>query len=115
MVSARLRQLMLDAEGTGELTGEHVRRGVAEHPVCGDRVEVHVRAVAGRIEDVRWRASGCPAAMAVTALAAKVLPGTAAPDAAATLHAAIVEHGALAPHERHAEALVGRALAAAGL
>ncbi|MBL8726894.1 MAG: iron-sulfur cluster assembly scaffold protein [Planctomycetes bacterium] len=115
MVSAPLRQLLLAAEGAGELAGDDVRRGAAEHPVCGDRVEVFVRTRGGRIDELRWRASGCPAAMAVTALAAKVLTGTAAPAAAATLHAAIDAHGGLAVHERHAEALVGRALAAAGL
>jgi nitrogen fixation NifU-like protein len=115
MVSASLRQLSLAAEGAGELTGDGVRRGAAEHPVCGDQVELFVRTSDDRIDAVRWRASGCPAAMAVTALAAKVLVGTAAPVAAATLHAALDAHGGLAAHERHAEALVGRALAAAGL
>ncbi|MBX3463867.1 MAG: iron-sulfur cluster assembly scaffold protein [Planctomycetes bacterium] len=114
MVSARLRQLLLAAEGGGALDGDDVRRGVADHPVCGDRVELSLRLDAGRIESLRWRAQGCPAAMAVAALAAKVLPGAALAAAPATLHAAIADHGGLEPAERHAEGLVVRALQAAG-
>ncbi len=115
MVSARLRQLLLAAEGSGELAGDCVQRGVAEHPVCGDRVELSLRTRDGRIDELKWRASGCPAAMALSALAAKALVGAPVAAATETLHAAIVAHGGLAAHERHAEALLGRALAAAGL
>lgn len=115
MVSPQLRQLSLAAVGVGELAGDAVRRGSAEHPVCGDHVELCVRVVEARIDDLRWRASGCPAAMAVAALAAKVLIGSPVAGAASVLHAAIDAHGGLAAHERHAEALIGRALAAAGL
>lgn len=114
MVSPRLKRLLLLGEGSGELTGAGVQRGMAEHPVCGDLVELTVRVRDGRIDELRWRASGCPAAMAVTALAAQALVGAAVAAAAATLHAAIAEHGGLEAHERHAEALVARALAAAG-
>lgn len=115
MVSARLKQLLADAEFAGDLSGDDVRRGAADHPVCGDRVELSVRTAAGRIEAVRWRASGCPASMAVAALAARVLPGTEPARAAAALRSAIAAHGDLEAHERHAEALVARALAAAGI
>jgi NifU-like protein involved in Fe-S cluster formation len=115
MVSAPLKQVLLAAEGAGELEGADVQRGAAEHPVCGDRVELSLRTAAGRVVELRWRATGCPAAMAVAALAAKALAGTTAAAARSTLQAAIAAHGGLAPHERHAEALVARALAAAGL
>lgn len=114
MVSARWKPWLLDATHAGELEGDDVRRGRAEHPVCGDLVELSLRCVHGRIEAVRWRASGCPATMAVTALCANVLHGTAPADATAALAAAVAAHGGLAVHERHAEALVGRALRAAG-
>ena len=115
MVADRLRELLLRGDGAGELSGPGVRRGRAEHPVCGDLVELSVRVDGERISEVRWRASGCPAAMAVAALAANVLGGVPVADAASVLHAAIGEHGGLKAHERHAEALLARALQDAGV
>ena len=115
MVADRLREVMLRAERVGELVGPEVRSGSAEHPVCGDRVVLSVRREGDRIAEVRWRASGCPASMAVAALAAPVLVDVPAADAGPTLRAAILEHGGLQAHERHAEAMVMRALAAAGI
>lgn len=113
MVSERLRAVMLRAAGAGELLGDGVRRGLAEHPVCGDRVQLTLRIAGGRIEDLRWQANGCPAAMAVAALAADTLAGAPLADVAARLRQALADHGGLAAHERHAEGLVLRALAAA--
>jgi NifU-like protein involved in Fe-S cluster formation len=113
MVSERLRAVMLRAAGAGELAGDGVSRGLAEHPVCGDRVQLTVRVASGRIEDLRWQANGCPAAMAVAALAADALRGAPLADAAVLLRRALDLHGGLAAHERHAEGLVLRALAAA--
>lgn len=97
----------------GELQGADVGIGGAEHPVCGDRVTLFVRTGAGAIADVRWRAAGCPAAMALAALAADVLPGVRLAAAADTLRTGLAARGGLARHERHAEAMVLRALAAA--
>lgn len=109
----RLREVLLAAAGMGDLTGPGVGSGHAEHPVCGDQVQLSVRRSDGRIAEVRWRASGCPASMAVAALAARVLVDVLAADAPTVLRTAIGEHGGLLPHERHAEALVLRALTAA--
>jgi NifU-like protein involved in Fe-S cluster formation len=113
MVGERLRAVMLQADGAGELAGDGVRAGRAEHPVCGDRVELTVRASGRRIDDLRWRASGCPACMAVAATARGALVGRDAAEAAAALRRRLAELGDLAAHERHAEALLLRALAAA--
>jgi len=113
MVGSRLRELMLEAAGAGELEGEAVCQGSAEHPVCGDQVQISVRFDGDTIADLRWLASGCPAAVAVAALAARALVGSAEPQWAESLRVAIVAHGGLAAHERHAEGLVLRALAAA--
>jgi NifU-like protein involved in Fe-S cluster formation len=93
MVSDRLREVMLRAEGVGELTGPEVHTGRAEHPVCGDQILLHVRFLAGNIEQLRWQANGCPAAMAVAALASVVLPGTGVGDGA--------EHAARTRCEAH--------------
>jgi NifU-like protein involved in Fe-S cluster formation len=115
MVGSRLRDVMLAGEGAGTCTGPDVATGRGEHPVCGDVVElsVRLRPDTRAIDEVRWRASGCPASMAVAALAAKVLRSVPTAAAEATLRTAIAEHGGLALHERHAETIVLRALAAA--
>lgn len=113
MVASRLREVMLEAALAGELEGDSVCQGSAEHPVCGDRVQLSVRFDGDIIADLRWLASGCPASMAVAALAARTLKGSAEPQWAESLRAAIDDHGGLAAHERHAEGLVLRALAAA--
>lgn len=113
MVGAALRQLLGRHERVGECVGAGARHGVAEHPVCGDQVQLSVRVDGGRLCDVRWRAAGCPASMAVAALAAEVLVDVAIGDAASALRAAVVARGGLETAERHAEALVLRALAQA--
>jgi len=113
MVSDRLREVMLQAEGAGELLGDGVLRGAATHPVCGDEVQLTLRIADGCIHELRWQASGCPAAMAVAALAPRALIGSSLEQAGAKLHQALAVHGGLAAHERHAEGLLLRALAAA--
>lgn len=113
MVAPRLRDVLTAGRHAGELAGPGVGAGRADHPVCGDEVELFVRVEAGVVREVRWRAAGCPASMAVAALAAQVLPGAPVAAAAERLRAAIPAHGGLAASERHAEALALRALAAA--
>jgi NifU-like protein involved in Fe-S cluster formation len=113
MVGPKLRAVLLASVGAGALTGDDVRTGSAEHPVCGDRTEVDVRLVDGRIAELRWRASGCPATQAVAATAAQAVIGSRPCDAAVSLRAQLVALGDLASYERHAEAMFLRALAAA--
>ena len=86
---------------------------MAEHAICGDRLQLSVRKEDGTIRAVRWRAAGCPASMAVAALCAKVLVDVPVAAAATALRSAIAAHGGLAAHERHAEGMALRALAAA--
>ena len=99
--------------GVGDCSGPDARSGSAEHPVCGDRVQLSLRLADGVIAELRWRAAGCPASMAIAALAAQELTGVVPGAAPAALRAAIAAHGGLAAHERHAEGLVLRALAQA--
>jgi NifU-like protein involved in Fe-S cluster formation len=113
MVGQLLRDVLLRGDGVGECAGPGASSGAAEHPVCGDHVQLSVRVDGGAIVDARWRAAGCPASMAVAALAAQALPGARVDGAPAALRAAIAAHGGLDATERHAEALVLRALAAA--
>ena len=110
MVTEALKGVLERGFGVGELAGEDVGSGFAEHPICGDRVQLSVQHEGGVIRAVRWRADGCPASMAIAALAAEVLVDVPSKDLAATLHEAIGSHGGLARHEHHAEAMVLRAL-----
>jgi NifU-like protein involved in Fe-S cluster formation len=113
VVGERLRAVLQRGLLVGDCVGADARSGSAEHPVCGDQVQLSLRLVDGRIGELRWRAAGCPASMAVAALAAQELTGVAPGAAAGALRAAIAAHGGLAAHERHAEAMVLRALAQA--
>lgn len=110
----KLSALVGSPAHAGDLGGDGVRRGEAGHPVCGDEVRFAARFDGDRFGELRWRACGCPATMAVVALAASVLPGTRVAAAATALRSAIQAHGGLEAHERHAEGLVLRALAALG-
>ena len=110
MVTSSLRAVLERGYGAGELTGDDVVSGSAEHPICGDRVQLSVQMAPGLVRAVRWRASGCPASMAIAALAAEVLLDVAVLDLDATLRQAIGKHGGLARHEHHAESMVLRAL-----
>lgn len=104
-MSAALRDLMLAAQGAGQLDGAGVRRGRAEHPVCGDVIALDVRWEGEVIADLAWQARGCPACMAVAA-AAPGLRGVSFAAAGDSLHRRLEQLGGLAPHERHAERLL---------
>ena len=116
-MKAALRDVMLAGEGAGELSGAEVRRGEAEHPVCGDVVQVDCRLSEGRVLELAWRAQGCPATLAVAASASKALLGRRAQDAAGLLAGRLEALGGLDPEEHHAQRLfllaLSRATAAA--
>ncbi len=113
MVTDALRQVMLAAEGAGELTGAGVCRGRSEHPVCGDVIELDLRLEHGRICELAWRAEGCPATMAVAALARRALHGQAVAEASQRLRHQLADLGGLDRTEQHAVALFERAVAQA--
>lgn len=113
MVGPQWRDLLVAGERSGECSGPGVVVGSAEHPACGDQVQLSLRLEHGKIAEARWRASGCPASLAVAALAARTLDGVDCDAAARVLREAIAARGGLAAYERHAETLVLQALAAA--
>lgn len=110
MVTEALKAVLDRGFGVGDLAGDDVGVGFAEHPICGDQVQLSVRHDGGTIRSVRWRASGCPASMAIAALAAEVLEDVAVSSFEGVLRQAIGEHGGLLRHEHHAEAMVVRAV-----
>ena len=84
--------------------------GYAEHPVCGDRMELSVRREGDVVRAVRWRASGCPASMALAALCAEVLIDVPVAQLEQVLRAGVAARGGLQRHEQHAERMALRAL-----
>lgn len=112
-MKAALREVMLLGDGAGELAGGGVCTGTAEHPVCGDVIEVDCRLAEGRILELAWRARGCPATMAVAASAPKALLGRRAKDAPGLLSQRLEQLGGLDPGEHHAERLFLLALSRA--
>lgn len=112
-MSAALRSLLQRAPGAGDLAGADVRIGRAEHPVCGDEVEVSIRVQAGCITELAWRARGCPASVAVAAAAHEALRDVELSAAGAKLAAHVDALGGLGQAERHALNLVLTALAQA--
>ena len=110
MVTASLRAVLERGFGAGELVGDDVGHGFAEHVVCGDQLQLCVQHEHGMVRAVRWRASGCPASIALAALAAEVLVDVSADKLQQVLQAAIASHGGLQRHEHHAEAMLLRAL-----
>lgn len=108
MVSAGLRALLERGAGAGELAD--ALRGYAEHPVCGDRMELSVQRVGDVVRAVRWRASGCPASMALAALCAEVLVDVPVDDVERVLREGLAARGGLQRHERHAERMAVGAL-----
>lgn len=108
MVSEALRELLERGEGVGEIEGG--ADGYAEHPVCGDRMQLSVLVQDGVVRSVRWRASGCPASMALAALCSEVLVDVPVHDAERALAAGLAARGGLQRHEQHAEKMALRAL-----
>ena len=66
MYSEEVRRLLAELPNRGPLIGATAERRV-ENPVCGDVVELQLRVAAGRIEECRFLAEGCPAALASAA------------------------------------------------
>ncbi len=114
-MKAALREVMIRGDGAGELTGATVRTGTAEHLVCGDVIEVDCQLAEGRIQDLAWRAEGCPAILAVAAAASKALPGARPQDASGLLSQRLTLLGGLDPGENHAQRLFLLALSRAAV
>jgi NifU-like protein involved in Fe-S cluster formation len=113
VVSEALRAASRAAIGAGSLAGAGVARGRAEHPVCGDELELDVRVREGVVAELAWRARGCPATLAVAACLHGACVGAAIGDARTRLEAQLGRLGGLAAHERHALELALRCLAQA--
>lgn len=76
MYSPELLDHFEHPRNSGELAAATSRRRI-ENPACGDILELAVKVVDGRIEDIRFRAKGCVPAMACASAITELVKGNA--------------------------------------
>ena len=90
MYSQQLLDHFEHPRNAGELAGANARVRV-ENPACGDILELSIRVVGGRIEEVRFLAKGCVAAMACGSLITEMISGKTIQEGSAIRREAVVE------------------------
>src|SRR5579875_268582 len=84
-----------------------------ENPACGDVLELTVKADAGRIEEIRFRARGCVASMACASALTELARGKSIEEARRLTRAELLlALGGLPPASEHASHLAMDALRA---
>ncbi len=110
MYSPRVRQLIAELPNRGRLE-QSTHHGEAENPLCGDRVEFDLRVESGEVLECRFRAEGCPGAVASAAATALLVEGLSLSQVAELTPEAILKDiGGLPPHRRHGAQLAIQAL-----
>jgi nitrogen fixation NifU-like protein len=93
-----------DADATAEVS----------NPVCGDSLKLWVRVADGRIADARFKAQGCPAAIATSSFATEMLIGMDLDAARAITRERIAEElGGLPASKIHCSILASDAIRSA--
>ncbi len=110
--SAAYLDHLASPRGQGRLE-DATHRATVEDPVCGDRLTLDLRVVAGVVREARFRVVGCTGAIAVGSALASLLPGRAAAEAAVTGTELDATLGGVPPARRHALRLAAEALRAA--
>jgi len=79
---------------------------IVHNPVCGDMLRLAVRVADGRIDEVRFKAYGCAAAIAAASVVTELIAGTSLDEAASVKDEDIVAVlGSLPPMKFHAVVL----------
>jgi nitrogen fixation NifU-like protein len=114
MYSPQLLDHFEHPRNAGELTDADARVRV-ENPACGDILELSIRVVDGRIEEVRFLAKGCVPAMACGSLITEMISGKTMQEANAIGREAVArEIGGLPAASGHAAQLAVDAVRAVG-
>jgi nitrogen fixation NifU-like protein len=93
-----------DADATAEVS----------NPVCGDSLKLWVRIADGRVADARFKAQGCPAAIATSSFATEMLIGMDLESARAITREQIADAlGGLPPSKIHCSVLASDAIRSA--
>jgi len=85
----------------GRLEGA-THRATVDEPACGDRLSLDVVVERGVVALARFRAEGCPGAIAVGSALASLLPGRTAGPAAVGVEEIDAALGGVPPAKRHA-------------
>jgi hypothetical protein len=106
-----LKARVAKPHGMAPLRDEHVRVQ-GENPICGDRLAFGALHETGRLTELRFQASACPACLAVASCAVELFEGGELPAGPPfdRLRGRIQELGGLATHEGHALKLVEQLL-----
>jgi nitrogen fixation NifU-like protein len=113
MYSPELLDHFEHPRNSGELASASVRVRV-ENPACGDLLELALRSVEDRIEEIRFRAKGCVPAMACASAMTELVKGRSIEEARAITREDVVEAvGGLPPASGHAAQLAIDSLQAA--
>jgi nitrogen fixation protein NifU and related proteins len=92
---------ILDADGLGEVG----------NPVCGDIMNVYIKVVNNRIEDVKFKTFGCGAAIAVSSMITEMAKGKTLEEAMKITNADVAKAlGGLPPNKLHCSNLGADAL-----
>jgi len=112
MYSAQLLDHFEHPRNGGDLAHADARVRV-ENPACGDILELSIKAVGGRIGEIKFLAKGCVPAMACGSLITEMVAGKTIQEASAISKEAVVEEiGGLPSASGHAAQLAVDALRA---
>ncbi len=110
MYSAEVLDHFEHPRNSGELPDATARARI-ENPACGDILELAIRVVDGRIEEIRFRAKGCVPAMACASAITELAKGKPLATARAIAKEDLVHAvGSLPPASGHAAQLAVDAL-----
>lgn len=105
-----LREHLLRPRNCGSLE-DATGRARVRNPICGDVLDLAVREREGRLEDVRFRAEGCSAAIAVASILTELTRGATGEEARRLDRRRLLEAiGPLPRTKHHAVALALDAL-----
>jgi len=85
--------------------------GVEGNPVCGDLMEIHIRVVDNRIEDIKFKTFGCGSAIATSSMVTELAKGKTLEEAMEiTRDMVATELDGLPPQKLHCSNLAADAL-----
>ena len=116
MYHEKVEQHFKEPQNTGSLDvkDQTVGTGIVGAPACGDALKLQIKVnEKGIIEDVKFRAFGCPAAVASSSLATTMIKGKTIEEALKVKNTAIAKEINLPPVKQHCSLLAQDAIKAA--
>jgi nitrogen fixation NifU-like protein len=108
--SEKLLDYFQNPRCVGEIPDAHAVAEVS-NPVCGDVMKLWVKVERGRIQDARFKAQGCSAAIATSSYATEMVIGMSVADARQITKEQIAQAlGGLPPSKIHCSVLASDAI-----